>query len=942
MSSATTVRHSPKSSTGESPSAPGPLLGLYALVCVVLGCLGAFVGEIFFLGDHTLLADHDRTIARCLQAPVMHSQLAIPALARCVSGTFRIEGLFVVAVSVAVPALAALLSVAVPRVTQRRLATTASRRVPGAPEKFRELSDARLGGRCRPQLFISGSEQRDAYTMGLPGRRPLIVIPAAIANEASEDSGRFGPVVLHEMAHVRARDVSWVTSVRHISWITLPVVVLACIPQIFDSGGGQFSGTVVLQAAVFVAGTALITRELLRRREIEADRQAAQWLESPEPLCQLLEQGSRAAHAKPSAARDWWSHPLAQHPSPDARIAALRNPSAQRNGGFIYTLVAGVVAIMAMNTSYFLAGTLDEVKGGWLPARVAAAVAAIVLGFSLTPALMRRAAHARDSKIPARWWQPVCGTASGMLLGALIPPGTTPGATASILAGMDPRRVLVTLFLAIAGAGLATLVASLASLAVSGRPFRFPGVLTVWLTAAVCGCSAAALWPIPGFTAGQTWRGWVTDILPADQWHWLVMPWLGTALVLTARNWRRDRGDALGAATLVVTPICAAAVGATLFVIRVRLTAIAPYTTVVRVTEERWWACALTGWAVLATLTLAGGVRNLARACLSAWLAAILTSLALIAHGAPAIYSTFEPLPAGIMTSSVLLFYLAVPTACLALVGERELAVTRCSWFAPAAASAAQGITATLVLSTSLAAIFAPVLRENTPPPPTSPSGHPASQPLTQAEAEYIAGAAARYLGSNWIAGSFPVPAPAQVTYQPAGCAAVAQENYLKTLPKPLTETEDRYKAAPALPDDGLETLSVRVESFSQPVPASLLTDANQIFRGCPQYTTETSGSQVAGSNGSSSVTTHAVSTTIPGGTIWHATISMNLEPGSASVTWIMITAGHNFVLISQQTISQDSGSQPDGKVITATEAATLDSLVRITASPSTPAGTKP
>ena len=142
----------------------------------------------------------------------------------------------------------------------------------------------------------------------------------------------------------------------------------------------------------------------------------------------------------------------------------------------------------------------------------------------------------------------------------------------------------------------------------------------------------------------------------------------------------------------MVTPICAAAVGATLFVIRVHLTAIAPYTTVVRVTEERWWACALTGWAVLATLTLAGGVRNLARACLSAWLAAILTSLALIAHGAPAIYSTFEPLTAGIMTSSVLLFYLAVPTACLALVGERELAVTRCSWFAPAAASAAQGI----------------------------------------------------------------------------------------------------------------------------------------------------------------------------------------------------------------------------------------------------------
>jgi len=88
---------------------------------------------------------------------------------------------------------------------------------------------------------------------------------------------------------VRARDVSWVSSVWHVTWITLPVIALACIPQIFDTGGGQFSGTVVLQAAVFAAGTALVARELLRRREIEADRQAARWLDSPEPLCRLLE-----------------------------------------------------------------------------------------------------------------------------------------------------------------------------------------------------------------------------------------------------------------------------------------------------------------------------------------------------------------------------------------------------------------------------------------------------------------------------------------------------------------------------------------------------------------------------------------------------------------------------------------------------------------------------
>jgi hypothetical protein len=61
-----------------------------------------------------------------------------------------------------------------------------------------------------------------------------------------------------------------------------------------------------------------------------------------------------------------------------------------------------------------------------------------------------------------------------MLLGVLIPPGVTPGATASILAGMDLRRILITLLLACAGAGLATLTASLASLAADGLPHRRP------------------------------------------------------------------------------------------------------------------------------------------------------------------------------------------------------------------------------------------------------------------------------------------------------------------------------------------------------------------------------------------------------------------------------------------------------------------------------------
>ena len=971
----------PASSTSQPASAPGPLFGLYALVFTMLGCIGAFAGEVFFLGDRVLSAGYDRANASCL-----HQHLAIPALDRCVSAGFRLEGWFVAAVALAVPALTAMVSLLTPVITQRRPARPAESGNPAAA-RFEMLCDqVRLTGQRRPELFISGPAQREAYTTGLPGRRPLVVIPPKLAVFAARDPSRFDPVVLHEIAHVRARDVSWVSSVRHITWITLPVVVLACLPQVFDSGGGQLSGTVVAQAAVFVAGTALIARELLRRREIEADRQAARWLSSPEPLRRLLETGRQAGRAKAGGAGEWWSRLLAPHPSPAARIAALGDPAGRQDGGFVYSLVAGVVAVMAMNTSYFLAWTFDEVDSGWLPARGSAVVAAVVLGLSLTPAFVRRAARGRRTNLAANWWQPVAGTASGVLLGALIPPVATPGATASILAGMDLRRVIITLFLISAGAGLATLTASLAGVAADGRPHRWPAARTAWLTATVCGCSAAALWPIPGFTIGQSWRQWVTVILPADPWRWLVAPYLGTVLLLTAKDWLQGgrvpvparpgatgRADTWGwrardAAVLVITPVCAAAVGATLFLARVHLPAVTPYASVVRITEERWWACALTGWAVLVILALAGGVPRLARACLSAWLAAVLAGLVLIAHGAPAVYGTFEPASSVITTSSVLLFYLALPTACLALLGVRRPAVARHTWSAPAGASVAAAVAVTVVLGTGLIGTFASPRPASLTAPPLTPAVAPgtfaspshagpaplhaksrsrrtqvrlrrtpspappaprAVQILTQSAAERIAGAVGPYLGSAWVPGSFPAPAPAVVTYHPAGCAALAHEDYLNALPKPLVRVEDRYKAAPALPDDGLETLSVRVESFSQPVPASLLTAASQIFRACPSYTTQTSGSQVAGSNGLSYVTTHAASEPGLGFPAWRADISMDLEPGSASVTWIMITAGRNFMLISQQTISPGSESQPDGKVLAAAVTATVDALAR-------------
>jgi hypothetical protein len=176
-----------------------------------------------------------------------------------------------------------------------------------------------------------------------------------------------------------------------------------------------------------------------------------------------------------------------------------------------------------------------------------------------------------------------------------------------------------------------------------------------------------------------------------------------------------------------------------------------------------------------------------------------------------------------------------VPTACLALLRVRQPAAARHAWPAPVGASAAAAVAVTVVLGTGLigtsassqpASLTAPHL---TPPastgtvasrPHASPTPHAKSgsrrkprpaphapravQILTRLEAEHIASAVGPYLGSAWVPGSFPGPAPALVTYHTAGCAALPDEDYLNMLPRPVARAEDRYKAAPALPTTDL------------------------------------------------------------------------------------------------------------------------------------------
>ena len=107
-----------------APSRSVTLLGMYGLLVVALGCVGAAIGDLIFTGDRSLTLPLARTIDRCaLRFPAAGGLTRnLPAYARCTASVYRSEGLFVLVAAVALPALAGLLVLVVPWLDRRGLA----------------------------------------------------------------------------------------------------------------------------------------------------------------------------------------------------------------------------------------------------------------------------------------------------------------------------------------------------------------------------------------------------------------------------------------------------------------------------------------------------------------------------------------------------------------------------------------------------------------------------------------------------------------------------------------------------------------------------------------------------------------------------------------------------------------------------------------------------
>lgn len=309
---------------------------------------------------------------------------------------------------VLVLAVAALLYAAHPRVLRRRyrmrqLDPSDAALLLAELERLRRVAGA---GRVR---FLSRpfDPVPSAFVHGLPGRR-AVVLSAGLVVRFHTDRAAFRAVVLHELAHVRNRDVDQTYAALALTGAFTLVVsgaaVWLCVTA--DSYPRHAAGFVLRVAGLLVV-TGVLLAALFRAREFQADARLGAWGAEGEALPRILA-------GMPSPVRR--GRPRL-HPTPAARLAALRGSAPLFGQDFLGGLGIGLTAMIGQAGLSRAAWLLepDVSRAVWVHVGMAVLVAAAVVGGRW------RLESGLDTRSEAgRVWPFGTGLSTGMALGPLL------------------------------------------------------------------------------------------------------------------------------------------------------------------------------------------------------------------------------------------------------------------------------------------------------------------------------------------------------------------------------------------------------------------------------------------------------------------------------------------------------------------------------------------
>ncbi len=269
-----------------------------------------------------------------------------------------------------------------------RIARRRYRPLTGMPELSATLTAlvAETGVRARVTFLTEPLDPTiAALAFGRVGRR-YVVLSGGLLALSAHDRAAFRAVVLHELAHIRNRDLD-------VGFLTL-IVWRMCGPPVLAFAGLAFLLAPVLQGAVVVLVYAfaaqlgllallvtLLSRAVLRSRELYADARVCRWEGGGASLRRLFESQARAhAPQGPAAGRGGRGATglLRAHPTPARRLAALEDDSALSRVSFWdLGAVGAVAAFVHQIVAQGPAG--GGFRGGRLPDHFSVALAAGLL-----------------------------------------------------------------------------------------------------------------------------------------------------------------------------------------------------------------------------------------------------------------------------------------------------------------------------------------------------------------------------------------------------------------------------------------------------------------------------------------------------------------------------------------------------------------------------------
>lgn len=457
-----------------------------------------------------------------------------------------------------------------------------------------------------PFVFVGDASQRDAFSFGLPGQYAMALPPGLAVR--SRIAALFDPVVRHELAHIRHRDVMLGWSARAAGWLLVPLTAVPVVAMIASDQLDVLPRT-LWRFAVLVTTVLFGAASIFRAREFEADLGSLRSPEQRAALVWLLERPARSDGRR--------SHPLRLHPSRDERVKVVLEPSRATRLGFADGFGIALLASLAMTSVTALLSD-ERALARWVlvggPITVGV-LFGVTMGLGLVRDALARRVEGRG------------GTELGPLLAGVLA-GYALGQTASLaqvgsssLTGFSPWWLAL-------GAPIAALAATMITAAAADllvdATFRLSraGAVAVCLTLPAI-VFASAMWVVQTITSYADLGGWsltreaLVTVLGTRVYAWttVVIVTLVLALVVVGRGQRLYphpvRTPRL-AAILGVAAAAGAGAGATIVTFRATHGASLDAAESVQRFDAYTWVFALAGAAAVAALAVRYGRSGLA------------------------------------------------------------------------------------------------------------------------------------------------------------------------------------------------------------------------------------------------------------------------------------------------------------------------------------------